>query len=198
MQVKKTRRSNKERSEHTRRALIDAAGGLFREKGYAETGTPEIVAAAAITRGALYHHFTDKADLFRAVVEREAASVADRIEQDTARSSSAMQALLDGADAYFAAMAEPGRVRLLLVDGPAVLGAREMRDIDRRTGGHSLKRGLAAIIGSEIGDGELDALTELLSAGFDRAALALVEGEPSAPYRKGIERLLTGIAAAGG
>lgn len=196
MQEKKTRRSNKQRSDRTRRALLDAARTLFREKGYAETGTPEIVAAAAITRGALYHHFADKADLFRAVVEHEAATVAEQIDRDSKRAASAFDALLDGAGAYFAAMAEPGRARLLLIDGPSVLGPREMRDIDRQTGGRSLKLGLAAITGLQEDSPELDALTELLSAAFDRAALAMAEGDSALAYETAIRRLLLGISKA--
>ena len=70
------------RDEHvadTRQALVDAARKLFTEQGYAATGTEEIVAAARVTRGALYHHFHDKTDLFRAVMEQIAREVAERL-----------------------------------------------------------------------------------------------------------------------
>ncbi|MFX7731869.1 helix-turn-helix domain-containing protein, partial [Acinetobacter baumannii] len=60
---------------------MQAARALFVDKGYAETSTPEIVAAAGITRGALYHHFEDKRALFRAIVTGEALAVAAAIEQ---------------------------------------------------------------------------------------------------------------------
>lgn len=196
MQLKTERRSNKERTETTRAALIDAARALFVEKGYAETGTPEIVAAAGVTRGALYHHFTDKAALFRAVVEREAAAVAARIESDTTDETSPIEALMTGAEAYFAAMSEPGRTRLLLLDGPAVLGPEAMNEIDRDTGARELREGLGYAMDKGILKAvPLDAVTALLSAAFDRAALAIVSGEPADEYRAAMGALIEGLRA---
>ena len=115
-------RSNKERTEATRLALIEAGRRLFVERGYAETATPDIVTEAGVTRGALYHHFEDKKALFRAVVEREAEMVAADIESRSAPAGSSRDALLWGAGAYFDAMAVPGRTRQLLLEAPAVLG----------------------------------------------------------------------------
>lgn len=188
------RRSNKERSQTTRAALIAAARTLFVEKGYAETGTPEIVAAANMTRGALYHHFKDKTDLFRAVVESEAQAVADHIERETAEPASGFEALVTGAEAYFNAIALPGRARLLLLDGPSVLGHLEMSRIDRQAGGEELRQGLEFAIPEEKReDLPLDALSELLSAAFDRAALAIAEGKSAESYKTAIRVLLDGL-----
>src|SRR5262245_23729049 len=91
-QMSKAPRSNQERTETTRGALIEAARKLFIEKGYAHTATPDVVAAAGVTRGALYHHFQDKQALFKAVVEQEAARVAAAIERGSPQSGSAMEA----------------------------------------------------------------------------------------------------------
>ncbi len=134
MQQETTRRTNRERSEETRDRLIQAARRLFVEKSYAETGTPEIVREAGVTRGALYHHFADKQTLFAAVAEREARAVAEEIERNTVGSPSATASLIEGGKAYLKAMAEPGRTRLLLLDGPAVLGRSGMDEIDNRHG----------------------------------------------------------------
>ncbi|MEM9592241.1 MAG: helix-turn-helix domain-containing protein, partial [Pseudomonadota bacterium] len=165
MQEKSVRRSNTARTEATRAALVAAARSLFVDKGYAETGTPEIVAKAGVTRGALYHHFADKADLFRAVVTQEAAAVAEQIETESAGPTSTLDALTAGADAYFAAMAAPGRVRLLLLDGPAVLGHREMAHIDKHAGGEELREGLAfALPANDLPTAAMDALADILSA----------------------------------
>jgi AcrR family transcriptional regulator len=62
--------TNRERTETTQLALIEAARALFVSKGYGDTSTPEIAVAAGITRGALYHHFADKRDLFRQVLAK--------------------------------------------------------------------------------------------------------------------------------
>src|SRR5690606_41224538 len=109
MQDVPIKRPNRERSEESRTKLMNAARRLFVEKGYAETGTPEIVASAQLTRGALYHHFADKRALFRAVVEREAAIVAEEIDRRTAASPSAYAALIDGGRAFMEVMADGGR-----------------------------------------------------------------------------------------
>ncbi|MEM7444745.1 MAG: helix-turn-helix domain-containing protein [Pseudomonadota bacterium] len=194
MQEKLKRRSNAARTEATRGALLDAARDLFVHKGYADTGTPDIVARANVTRGALYHHFADKTDLFRAVVEREAQAVAKHIEGASANPTSALEALTSGTDAYFEAMAVPGRVRLLLLEGPAVLGRAEIDRIDRQTGGEELREGLAyALDAQEISPAVLGAMTKMLSAGFDRAALAIAEGEPSENYRQATNYLVEAI-----
>src|SRR3954469_6235855 len=118
MQERIGRRSNRERTEETRAALLAAARKLFIERGYADTATPDIVTAAGVTRGALYHHFADKRALFHAVVEQEAAIVAAEIERAAPDTISPAEALLSGGDAYLDAMRETGRTRLLLLDGP--------------------------------------------------------------------------------
>lgn len=197
MQQENARRSNAERSETMRSALLAAARRLFVEKGYADTATPDIVAAAGVTRGALYHHFADKQALFRAVVERESALVADAIERASPAGLPLMQALAAGGRAFLDAMEEPGRTRLLLLDGPAVLGRVEMDRIDEATGGsHALRAGLVAAMRTrELPPLPLDALTALLSAAFDRAALEISAGAPRTDYEAVLTGLIGSLAA---
>jgi len=192
MQDTPTRRPNRERSDESQAKLIAAARTLFVEKGYAATGTPEIVAEARLTRGALYHHFADKQALFRAVVEREAAAVAAEIEDNTATSASAFSALIDGGKAFLNAMAERGRARLLLLEGPAILGRKTVDEIDMHHGGRTLLEGLKeAMDEKDVIAMPAEPLAALLSAAFDRAALAIAEGEDPKPYREVLEALLT-------
>ena len=194
MQESKKAISNRARTQATRAVLLEAARPLFAEKGYADTGTPEIVAMAGVTRGALYHHFPDKLELFRAVVEREAEAVAEQIASESMESDTALEAMLDGADAYFEAMSVPGRARLLLLEGPAVLGVTAMAEIDRRTGENELRQGLELVFqGEGLTAMPHGALSAVLSAAFDKAALAVVSGESLEEYRTALRILLTGI-----
>lgn len=187
-------RSNRDRTEKTRAALMQAARALFVDKGYAETSTPEIVAAAGITRGALYHHFEDKRALFRAIVTDEALAVADAIERQTPDGLSPIDALLKGSTAYLDAMRVPGRTRLLLIEGPSVLGLAEMKKLDDENAARTLRDGLEAAI--DVRGLPLAALADLLSAAFDRAALAIDAGETAKDYSAAIAALIRRIAGA--
>lgn len=190
-------RTNADRTEATQATLIAAARRLFVDKGYADTGTPEIVAAAGVTRGALYHHFADKADLLRAVAQQAADEVAADIEAGDAPPAAPLQALIDGAERYFAAMAGQGRARLLLLEAPAVLSAPQLAELSAQAGQQALVTGLQALFDGRaqtLTAAELQALAQLLSAAFDRMALALVQGEAPAPYEAAMQRLLAGLA----
>lgn len=179
MQQKNESRTNRSRTDATKSALMKAARQLFAEKGYAETSTPEIVKAAGVTRGALYHHFEDKVALFRAVVFEEYTRVAaDITASATDAPSSAIDALRQGSRGYLTAMDDKGRVRIMLLDGPAVLGQMEVDRIDRDTSADTLRIGLTeAMRAGEIKTLPIEALTLQLSALFDRAALAVSEGD---------------------
>jgi len=195
MQTRKDPIPNKARTAKTRKALIRAARKLFVQKGYGETGTPELAKAADVTRGALYHHFADKQALFRAVIEEEARAVASQIAGMTKESDSAMDALISGAEAYFQAMTVPGRARLLLVDGPAILGISDLDRIDKASSRAELRKGLAMLVTEQnITNDVLDALTLLLSAAFDRAALAIAEGDDITPFKQAITAILEALA----
>jgi AcrR family transcriptional regulator len=181
--------TNRERTETTQLALLEAARALFVSKGYGDTSTPDIAQAASITRGALYHHFADKRDLFRQVLAREAMAVAADIEAAAPAPLGPREALLQGSEAYLDAMTVPGRTRLLLVDGPAVLGMAEAMAIDDANAAHSLREGL---VRAGVGRGKVsvDALSQLLSAAFDRAALEIDAGADANEVRAAMRWLI--------
>lgn len=196
MQQGNSRRSNAERSETMRAMLIEAARRLFTEKGYAATGTPELVGAAGVTRGALYHHFADKQALFAAVVETESAAVAAEIDAAAPASLHPVSALVEGSMAYLRAMRAPGRTRLLLLDGPAVLGRKAMDEIDARNSNRTLREGLAAAMrAGAVRRLPLGPLTSMLGAMLDRAALDRENGVGEAEARQVVEALFAGLTA---
>lgn len=195
MQEKNARKSNQARTKATRDALTRAARALFVEKGYADTATPEIVKSAGVTRGALYHHFADKADLFRTVVRTEFETVEREINASTVDAEmEGLDALLSGSLAYLSAMQEPGRVRILLLDGPAVLGRLEIDAIDQETSADSLRIGLReAMNAGAIRSLPLDPLTAQLSALFDRAALGVAAGDEPEQHMQVIEHIFRSL-----
>jgi AcrR family transcriptional regulator len=188
------RRTNPERSGTTRSALIEAARRAFIVSGYAGTGTPELVEAAGVTRGALYHHFADKQALFRAVAEAEAEAVAAEIEAAPG-DGSPIAALIAGGEAYLTAMAVPGRTRLLLIEAPAVLGRAEADAIDARHGVRTLREGVqAAIAAGAIKPLPIEATAQLLGAAYDRAALAIEQGADRGDWLAVLRRTIEGLA----
>jgi AcrR family transcriptional regulator len=188
------RRSNRDRSDATRAALVAAARKLFVAQGYAATGTPDLVAGAGVTRGALYHHFADKKALFQAVVEAESAAVAAEIERAARPGLSPLKALSRGGAAFLEAMREPGRTQLLLVEAAAVLGRGELEAIDARHGGRTLREGLAAAMeAGALQPLPLAAATQLLGAAFDRAALAIAAGGDPVEWRRLLDFVMDGL-----
>lgn len=192
--MQETRRRQADRRAETQRALLAAARRLFAEKGFAGTSTPEIVAAAGVTRGALYHHYADKTALFAAVVEEEQALLAMAINAaaEGGEESGPVRALIAGGDAFLDGMQDPGRRRILLVDAPAVLGRASLDAIDARHGLRTLVEGVeAAIAAGAIRDLPARPLAHLLNALFDRAAQARPEELPD--YRRVIKALIRGL-----
>lgn len=194
MQQESSRRSNRDRSEATRAALIEAGRALFTERPYGEIGTPEIVARAGVTRGALYHHFADKQALFAAVADAEAAAVAREIEQSSPEGTSAAEALLNGGRAYLDAMQVPGRTRLLLLDAPAVLGHAEAEAIDMCHSARTLREGLSiAIETGAMPALSIEPLTRMISAAYDSAALDIEAGGDRAAWEQVLAALFEGL-----
>jgi AcrR family transcriptional regulator len=132
MEIK--RRTQEERSAATRDALIAAARKLWGLRGYAEVGTPEIAAAAGVTRGAMYHQFADKAALFSQVVEVVEQDVMARMANIVAASgaTSPADAIRAAVDAWLEVSGDPEVRQLILLDAPSVLGWAGFRDVAQR------------------------------------------------------------------
>ena len=121
-----------EQSEATRAALVAAARQLFSERGYQDVGTEEIVRAAQVTRGALYHHFDGKRDLLRAVHEEIEGEIVAAIGEQMAGIEDPVELLRVGVSAFLDICTRPEITQITLVDSPSVLGWQEWREIDMR------------------------------------------------------------------
>ena len=126
MEIKPSKHA--ERSEATRAALMGAARPLFARRGYAAVGTEEIVAGARVTRGALYYHFEDKRDLFRAVYAEVDTELVQGVAAVALAEPDAWRRLLAGCDAFLDACVDPVMQRIVFLDAPSVLGWREWHE----------------------------------------------------------------------
>jgi AcrR family transcriptional regulator len=129
-----TRRTQAERAAETREALIEAARPLFAAQGFAEVALETIVRAAGVTRGALYHHFADKTELFAAVLEKVEGEVAARMGEAIAASNltDPVEVMRLGAEFWLDVCSDPEVQRIVLVDAPAVLGWARWTEIGDR------------------------------------------------------------------
>ena len=186
------------RSEATRRRLVSAARGLFGARGYAEVGTEEIVRAAGVTRGALYHQFRDKADLFAVVAEEIEAEIAEGIADTAGAGADPVGALRIGARLFLDACAEPEVERIILLDAPAVLGSEAWRDLAGRYGLGLVQFGLqAAIDAGAIVSQPVVPLSHVLVGALNECALYVARAEDPAAAREQcvavLDRILNGL-----
>ena len=191
MNVKKdieagARRTQAERTEATRGALIAAARPLFAERGYADVGTEEIVRAAGVTRGALYHHFESKRELFEAVYEEVEVELAQRIAAGAlqANASSPLEAMRAGTEMFLEASTEPETQRIVLLDGPAVLGWDRWREIAAAHGLGLIEATLAAAIeAGAINPQPVKPLAHVLMGALDEAAMLVARADDPAAMK---------------
>ena len=188
------RRTQEERRTETKAALVRAASTLFMERGYDGTSNSEIAECAGLTRGALAHYFSGKAEIFEHVCNIESQNVVQQIGSSTEAISDPLDALVAGTKAYFNAMAEPGRCRLLLLDAPAILGSQKARQLAFKQGGDSLLEGIRAVRPDLCHD-DARTLAVLLSASFDAAAISIHDGEDPERVERNTLSLLLSIAS---
>jgi AcrR family transcriptional regulator len=173
------------RSEATRRQLITAARRLFGARGYAAVGTEEIVRTAGVTRGALYHQFRDKADLFAAVAEEVEAEIAEQIATGAAGAASdPVGALRTGARLFLQVCAEPEVERIILLDAPSVLGWEAWRDLAGRYGLGLIQLALqSAMDAGAIARQPVIPLAHVLVGALDECALYVARAADPAAAR---------------
>jgi AcrR family transcriptional regulator len=184
------------RAQHawdTRTALIAVARQMFAANGYDGTGTEQIVAEAQVTRGALYHHFRDKADLFRAVMEEAAGEVARRLTDDQAQlEGSPLDQIRDGVSAFLDVCVGGDFQRIVLIDGPRVLGEQAWDQLVERYGRALLEEWLArAITAGDMDPVPVRPLARLLIAMLTEASLTIADAADPAATRAELGVTLT-------
>src|SRR5580658_9083495 len=117
-----TRSRREEYAEATNAALVESATACFFENGYAATSLDEVARRARVTKGAIYHHFASKRDLFMAVLEEKEQEGAGKVATAAAAAADAWGGVIEGFDAFLESIADPRYQRLCWVEGPAALG----------------------------------------------------------------------------
>jgi AcrR family transcriptional regulator len=187
-----------ERSRATRDALVRAGLELFAERGYTDVGTEEIVARAKVTRGALYHHFEDKRDLFRAVHEKVEGELVERIAARMGQVNDPWELMIAGTRAFLDACDEPAVKQIGLTDAPSVLGWKEWREVDLRYGLGLMRASLGgAMEAGVLRRSPIEPLSHLLLAAMAEAALMIANADDPKAARKeaeaGLTELLEGL-----
>ena len=195
------RRTQAERREGTRRALVRVARRLFAESGYAGVSIEEITKCAGMTKGALYHHYADKRELFRAVAEGIEEEL-DEVVLGAARKGmeenpDPFGALMAGTRAYLEACLRP-EVRVMLVDGPSALGWEAWRELDARHAVSQIEAGLEDLMDRGAVERQpTEPLAHLLHGAILEAALYVASAaEPEwakAEVWRSLKRLLEGL-----
>lgn len=178
---------------------MDIATELFASHGHAAVTMEQVCSRAAVTRGALYHHFSGKDDLFRAVCEQVAAAVTGQVIQAARRQPDAWSRLQSGCLAFLDACTDQGVRQILLTDAPSVLGWASFRELDARHGLGLVRAGIqAAMDQGSIEPGPVDTLAHMLVAALDEAAMLTGRAASPATARREatlvINRILTGMA----
>ena len=136
-------------SASTKRALVDVAEELFTEHGYAATSLDQVVAGARVTKGALYHHFSGKQALFDAVFERVEATAGAAILAALDREDDPWDKANAGLRAFLEVVQRPDYRRVVVQDGPSVLGHERFREQEERSTFATVVEIVRAVLPSE-------------------------------------------------
>jgi len=188
-----------ERTEATRGRLISTARRLFAEKGFAATSTEEILSTAAVSRGALYHHFPSKTDLFQATFEQVEDELTAQVLQAATKDAETdpMRILQVGFDAFLDQCLNPEVQRIVMLDGPTVLGWDLWHELDERYAFGTLKTVLtvAADIG-RIEESAVDPLSHLLLGAIMQAGMVVARSDDPLAAKSAMTDTFAGIVSA--
>jgi AcrR family transcriptional regulator len=186
---RKPRRTQAERTETTTRHLRATARELFAREGYSATSLDAIVEACGVTKGAFYHHFKSKEEIFEAVFVEEQRQIATAIVASYQTERDPIEASFTACRAFFDVSLDPGVQRITLLDAPAVLGWDRMREIRSQFGLRLMKESIrAAIEAKRMRRRDVDALAHLLFGALCEGAMYMARAEDQRGARRKVER----------
>lgn len=191
-----------ERSAATIDAVVSAARKLFMTRGFEAVSIDDIAAAAGIAKGGVYHHFSSKQAIFEVVLDRVQAQLASELNARLAANTGKRtpETVATNVLEYLKAASEPGLRRLILIDGPVVLGMPRWREIDDRYFFEPTRSGLAAIMGPKASRKQVEAASRLVAGAIVEAALATgASDNPAAAarmYCTALKSMLAGLQTA--
>ncbi|NLU81243.1 TetR/AcrR family transcriptional regulator [Rhodococcus sp. HNM0569] len=177
----------------TARRILDSASDLFAANGFADISVDDVAREAGVTRGAVYHHYRNKQGLFGAVVARLQARIAADVVDAATAVDGPQEQLRAGSHAFLDAITAAPAVRVLLVDGPAVVGWRRWRELDARNSAAHLRD---ALRDAGVAESLVDATTAQLSGAMNEAALWIAQHREPAAAREQAHAVLDRILAA--
>lgn len=191
--------SQEQRSRGTRAALVRAATARFGERGYVATSLAELTRAAGVSKGAFYHHFTDKRQLFEAVFGELERRAVDAITAASAEHpGDPWQRATAGLEAFLLECTRADYRRIVLVEGPIALGPARWRELDERYLAGLLRGALAGLLGDTAPE-RLDLLTRAMFGFLCELALGIAEADDQDVARAAAadlaRRALAGLAA---
>jgi len=193
----KPSRARDAQAETTRAALLGVARRLFALRGYPDVSIEEIVQAAGVTKGALYHHFKDKLELFRGVVEQIEKAVQERLLAAASQPGDGLARLRAACHAYLDACTEDEVGRIVVLDSPAVLGWDAWCKLSRSYGLGFFVERLRAV---REDDPAIESTAQMLMGALNVAGRVIAQSDdrPAARSQVGqtIDRLLAGVAGA--
>jgi AcrR family transcriptional regulator len=164
--------SQAERRAATVAAILASARALFGARGFEAASIDDIAEGAHVAKGAVYHHFESKEAIFTKVLEGVQMEILHMPAPPAARAEADLaDRMADGVEHYLLAASAPEIRRILLIDGPAVVGWRRWREIDDQYFGAGARQANAALLGEGASPAEIDALTHLIMGAVMEAAM---------------------------
>jgi AcrR family transcriptional regulator len=167
---------------------------MFARNGYQATSLEAVARRCGVTKGAFYHHFNDKAELFAAVYEEEERKLCEALTAAYFQKNDPWSGFAAGSKAFLEASLDPGVQRITLIDAPSALGFARMREIQGRYTLALMKTGIRqAMAAGQIRKREVDPLANVLFGGMCQAVTYVLESDDQPAALKKINRELNAV-----